>query len=243
MYKHLFLSIFFLLPLLQVSAQGNFTSPKAIIKWYPLQPGEFRFGFEKAISEKYSLDLSLGYVKTYYGKGQGFDFYATFPAEGFVLSLEPRRYTNHSTKGFYYSPKIQYRNIQYQYSKFETDSNSNTQEIRVKRLKPDVSNMTGSFYFDAQFKLQDVKDDLDSRIDEYLKSLDYNGYLYKKKLDDVLQQVKGYIDMDLTEWQVTDAGMVWKDMGRRYQPASGYFRIFADLSQYINFIPVTDVYS
>lgn len=109
------------------------------------------------------------------------------------------------------------------------------------RLKDDGLGNYGTFYYNAAYDEQDVMDAVDAAVDAYLLSLQYNGYLYKSRLEDILQGVTGWVDHDLTGWEVATAAGSWSDLGRRYQPLSGYLNLSgAALSTLLSFEPVTD---
>lgn len=115
------------------------------------------------------------------------------------------------------------------------------------RLYPDATygGLGGNFYYDASYSLAAVQADMDAKINSYLQSLEYNGYLYTKRLENVLKEVLGYDDMELSPWQATTAAAVdYEDVGRRYQPLAGHILLESGaLSNELNFIPVTNVQS
>jgi hypothetical protein len=83
-----------------------------------------------------------------------------------------------------------------------------------------------TFYYDPVFAEADVKTSLEANIKEYLQNLDFNGILYKNKLVDAIQKTTGYIDFDYTNFQYkTDVAITWNNLGRAYQPLSGYMAL------------------
>lgn len=115
-------------------------------------------------------------------------------------------------------------------------------QITTLSLNADLLKLTGNFYYNALFKLEDVKADLDAKGNELLVNLAYNGYLYASKLEDKIQQTLGYFDHDLTSIEATPASVInWAAIGRRYNPLAGYITFDQPLSEMLTFIPQTDV--
>nr|MDQ3072476.1 hypothetical protein [Bacteroidota bacterium] len=71
---------------------------------------------------------------------------------------------------------------------------------------------------------------------------DYNGFVYREKLEDALQKALGYHDHQLLTLEATvNAPISWQTVVRFYNPLAGYIVLDQPLSAVLTFSPVVNV--
>jgi hypothetical protein len=100
----------------------------------------------------------------------------------------------------------------------------------------------GVFYYNPIHALDDVKADLDAKVNALLHGLPFNGTLYRNKIVDAIESTLGYVDFDWTAFKVRkDSEVSFSTMTRSYVPFSGY--VLADTAFSLQLTFVADVQS
>ena len=120
-------------------------------------------------------------------------------------------------------------------------------EITILSLNGDQLQVTGTYYYDPQYALADVKASVDAIGNGYIqaqllspggKPVDFNGYFYNSKFETALEGCLGYKDIELDNVQGSpDGGVTWIDIIRVYNPTAGYLVFNTPLSEQLTFVP------
>lgn len=114
--------------------------------------------------------------------------------------------------------------------------------ITVLSLEADLLKVSGTFFYNAIYKVEDVKADIDAKIEAYISSLPYDAAVRVRKFEDALQSALGYHDLSAIVLEGSVASAIsWNAISREYSPLSGYVKMNASVSSMLTFTPVVNV--